>query len=116
MSKIDLLRNDFLDSNVDVLCVTESWLDEPVGGNLVKIKGYRLYRNDRYYSRGGGTCMYISNRLKCTANVQLISNKDIELQSVTLLGNTCNENCKKINIVLVYIDLLMEITEMDGSS
>lgn len=100
MSKIDILRNDFLDSNVDVLCVTKSWMHEFIGDNFVNIDGYHLYRNDRSYSRGGGTC--INNRLKFTKNVEVVSNKDVELQSITLLGNNCNERCKKINLVVVY--------------
>lgn len=50
----------------------------------------------------GGTCIYISNRLKFTSEFASISNKDIELQMITLLGNTCNAHCKEINVLVAY--------------
>lgn len=100
MSKIDVLRKTILESNIDVLCVTESWLHGLVSDNMINIEGFRLCRNDRTYSRGGGTCIYINNRLKYTSSFNSVNNKDIELQMITLLGNSCNARCKEINIVV----------------
>lgn len=53
MSKIYIIRNNILESNIDVLCVTESWLHEAINDIYINITGFVLIRNDRGYSRGG---------------------------------------------------------------
>ena len=47
--------------------------------------GYKLLRNDRLYSRGGGICLYYKNYLKC--KVLLAS----DLSSVGTDNNDCTE-------------------------
>lgn len=54
LSKIDTLRVDIIDSNIDVLCVTESWHHKGIGDIMVNIEGFQLCRNDRISGRGGG--------------------------------------------------------------
>lgn len=58
--------------------------------------------NDRTTGRGGGTCVYINNRIKYCLNPVFNSSKDIEIQSIVLTGNSSNERCKEINVVVVY--------------
>lgn len=99
-SKIDVIRNDMLGSNIDVLCITESWLHDCVGDNMIAIDGFQILRNDREYCRGGGT--YLNNRLKFANIVDSVNNRNIEIQTVLLLGNTSNHRCKEINLVVAY--------------
>ena len=44
--KIDEIRNMINDQNIDILTVSETWLDESVFDYEIHIDGYCLYRND----------------------------------------------------------------------
>lgn len=57
--------NDFLEitKNYDVIAVTESWLSHDINSSTINIPHYVLHRVDRMNRRGGGLCMYVSNRI-----------------------------------------------------
>lgn len=63
-TKFDEIRNLFNDSIIDIIGVSETWLSACVASNCVGIHGFNIYRNDRIIRRGGGVCLYISNKLK----------------------------------------------------
>ena len=46
--------------DVDVFCVTETWLVPSMENNFVQIDGYKMFRKDRG-QRGGGVCIYVKN-------------------------------------------------------
>ena len=51
------------------ICITESWLTPEISDELVGIRGYNLFRNDRRddpseVRRGGGTMVYCSSSLR----------------------------------------------------
>ena len=48
------------DEDVDILCLTETWLAPNIDSNFIQIDGYELFRKDRG-KRGGGTCIYAKN-------------------------------------------------------
>ena len=50
--------------DVDILCISESWLLPDMQNNLISIPGYSIYRCDS--GRGGGVCMYVKEYLKVT--------------------------------------------------
>lgn len=58
MSKFNEFKLCFHGSNIDIICLTETWLSEDISNELVAVDGYKLYRNDRKYSRGGGIAIY----------------------------------------------------------
>jgi hypothetical protein len=62
LSKISDIRIMVSQSRPAVLSVSESWLDESVTNNEVKIEGYTIIRNDRQRT-GGGVCMYIRSNI-----------------------------------------------------
>lgn len=62
-AKFDEIRQVFGKSFVNVLGVSETWCKGHVSSNSINIEGYRLFRNDRLWSRGGGVCLYISETL-----------------------------------------------------
>lgn len=65
LTKIDILRKYIGETNIDVLCITESWLHTSIPDNTVSLSNFQLYRNDRMYSRGGGKCIiYINKRFR----------------------------------------------------
>lgn len=49
---------------VDILCISETWLGSNMPDNFIAIPNFNLYRCD--YGRGGGTCIYARRNLKVT--------------------------------------------------
>jgi retron-type reverse transcriptase len=47
-------------NDVDVLCVTETWLRPSMDSNFIQIEGYNVFRKDRE-RKGGGACIYVKN-------------------------------------------------------
>ena len=45
-------------TDLDVLAVSESWLNKNLPGTLFEIYGYKIFRKDRSSKRGGGVCFY----------------------------------------------------------
>lgn len=51
------------EEEIDVFCLTETWLTNDVDSDSLNIPGYSLYRADRGCNRrGGGVAAYVSNR------------------------------------------------------
>lgn len=100
--KIDTLRNDLFCKNLGVLGLTETWLNEPTVSSLVNVQNFSLIRNDRKRGRGGGTCLYINESLEFETSNDTINDKDVEIQSVTLLGRKTVQDHRPIIIILIY--------------
>lgn len=64
LSKLEELRNIAMVSKVDVMCLSESWLNETVNDDLLQIESYKIVRNDRVGRIGGGILVYLKNNLK----------------------------------------------------
>ena len=47
----------------EVFCITETWLNDTVEDNLLRLSDYNIYRNDRLNRRGGGTAIFIRHGL-----------------------------------------------------
>jgi exonuclease III len=50
--------------NIDVLTISETWLNSTVTNKEINIDGYKLHRLDRLHKKGGGVCLYIRNDIK----------------------------------------------------
>ena len=51
------------DAHIDIICLSEIWLDNQISDKMVKIKGYEIYRKDRAENMAGGAGMYITDAL-----------------------------------------------------
>ena len=51
-----------LERKVDILCISETWLESNMIDTYVNIPHFNIYRSDK--GRGGGVCMYVRNDLK----------------------------------------------------
>ena len=92
-NKFDMFKQQMLNSDIDVITLSETWLKEALTSNILDIPGYRLARMDRNWSKnniikkGGGLCMYIKNDINftdtdiCKLNCSSI---DIEIQWMVL--------------------------------
>ena len=50
--------------NVDILCISETWLLSNVPDSFVGIENFNIFRYDEGF--GGGTCIYVRDDLKVT--------------------------------------------------
>lgn len=64
LSKLDELRQILMIAKVDIVCVTESWLNEKTDTNILSINGYHIIRHDRLGRLGGGILIYIKHGIK----------------------------------------------------
>lgn len=64
LNKIDEVRVIFENSAIDVICISETWLNESISDNLVSLNGYKLFRSDRK-ELGGGVSIYIRDCISC---------------------------------------------------
>lgn len=66
LSKSEQIQHLLLDSNLDFLCLSETWLNQTAPSAALNFPGYSIYRKDRGGSkRGGGVMVYIKSTLQC---------------------------------------------------
>ena len=95
--KTDLINTEL--GNHDIICITESKLDNSVSSDDISIENFlnpAPFRRDRAYDRGGGIIFYIKNNL----NVKRRS--DLELQDIESVCVECISDNKKILIMCFY--------------
>lgn len=56
---------DSLDSNLNFLGLSESWLHHNSPSAALHVPGYNIFRRDRSEGRGGGVMMYIKDHINC---------------------------------------------------
>jgi len=66
LSKSEQIQHLLLGSNLDFLCLSETWLNQNAPLAALNIPGYNIYRTDRQVSKkGGGVMVYIRSTLQC---------------------------------------------------
>ena len=89
-NKIDVFRQQLLNSNIDCMTLSETWLNSNVPDNIISLPGYNLYRLDRQTINqatnktkiGGGVAIYLKQEYECDSfslKQQNLSNSDIEI-------------------------------------
>ena len=58
LPKIDLVSITLQQSSLDILVVTETWLNSGMDNSTFKIPGYTFTRLDRKFKNGGGIAVY----------------------------------------------------------
>ena len=61
LPKFDELRAACLVYNPDIICITETWLDESISNNELSLQNFDIVRRDRN-RQGGGILIYVNNR------------------------------------------------------
>lgn len=74
VNKLDLIESEL--QNFDVICLTETWLDQRTRDDNLSINGFKLYRRDRPGDNHGGICVYVRN------NIYSSRRNDIELPNI----------------------------------
>ena len=75
--------------DLDVLCISETWLHKEIGDKEVSIDGYDIIRKDRTNKRGGGVCVYVRSSLAIIHRNDIMSEYDIEM---ILFESKCKDN------------------------
>lgn len=65
ISKSDQIQHLLLDSNLDFLCLSETWLNKNAPSAAVNVSGFKVFRRDRERSKGGGVMVYVKNVFQC---------------------------------------------------
>ena len=106
VKKIDQIRVLAVNSPIDVITMSESWLKQHLHTELVSIKGFEIFRQDRgaiskSRKRRGGLLTYVNKKhaAHCEPLLELgASNENIETQW-TLIHRP---NCKNVVVCNVY--------------
>lgn len=99
-NKIDEFRYIFEQSNVDVICVSETWFSASITDNIINTSDYNVVRNDRR-SVGGGVAIYIKKKFSFKPVSKSTEDNKIEyvfIESMihnrkTLIGSIYRPNC-----------------------
>ena len=88
LNKVDIIESEL--SNFDIICLTETWLDERTSNDTISLNEYNLYRRDRGGDNHGGSCVYAKQ------NVHSRRRQDIELPNIEWLWIEVSTHNKKI--------------------
>ena len=61
--KIDEVSHVVQNANFDLVCISETWLQQHIPDSAVAINGYNLIRRDRQETIHGGVCMYVKETI-----------------------------------------------------
>lgn len=117
--KFDHVRSSFENSQVDVICVTETWFNDEVSVRHHMIDGYNLFQNNRKDKKGGGVAIYCNTNLKAKfinkskdSNVEFINVEISDTMTKILVSCVYNPN-KKYSLEPFFADLNNCLIEYD---
>jgi len=65
VNKMDYLRSEVMVLEPDIICITESWMNDSLGEDEIKLDGYTLFRRDREVNcKGRGVLLYVRDILR----------------------------------------------------
>ena len=95
--KIDEIESILVnDHSMDIICLSETWLNDTIPDTSVDIKGYKIHRHDRVGHRACGAGMYV--------NLALPNRRahELEYPDIDLLWVEIRVNLKKILVGACY--------------
>jgi hypothetical protein len=95
--KIDEIESSLIiDHKIDIICLSETWLNDNIPDCLVDIKDYKIHRKDRVGHRACGAAIYITDAIpNRRAN-------ELEYAGIDLLWVEIHLNLKKILVGACY--------------
>ena len=102
--KMDQLRVILEGSNIDIFTLSETWLHAKIDSQLLQVKGYNLFRQDRLVhntnkTRGGGLAIYVRNYLDVSVQKEESSStRDLEAQWVRII----RRDAKNVLLANIY--------------
>ena len=87
-NKKDELISYTINENLDIICITEAWVNEELYGDSFQeyeIEGYSLYLYQRRGKKGGGVALYVKSNIQSVLMTDFKTNHDIESVWVDIL-------------------------------
>lgn len=82
-NKVDEFRLIFENSQIDVICVSVTWLNRNIPDSIVNLSGYKLHRADRK-TRGGGVAIFVKSNVSNCLKIKSDEDDAIEYIFVEL--------------------------------
>jgi hypothetical protein len=106
--KIDELESILINDNkIDIICISETWLDNIIPDTKVDIPGYSFHHKDRTTCRAGGVAMYITHALPFRRALEF------ELPNIDLMWVELHLNRKRILVATCYRPPGQSVEEVD---
>ena len=96
---MDEFRYIFENSDIEVICVSETWFCPEMFDSIFKLNGYQLFRNDRE-AHAGGVAIYVKENMSCR-----ILTKSKQIGTTEFLFLEINSNYEKLLVECVYRNL-----------
>ncbi len=87
-SKTEQLEQLLTNSNIDLLCLSETWLAESSPNIAYLVPGYKVFRKDCKFGNVGGLLMYVKDCIKCK-EIEFNTLVDIEYIAITIVLSPC---------------------------
>jgi len=84
--KIDEFRLIFEGSDVDIVCISETWFSHDLPDSFVALRGYRIFRSDRL-SHGGGVAVFVKTCINCKVILRNDNNSTMEYLLLEIIVN-----------------------------
>ena len=85
---------------IDVLTMSETWLNSTVTNGEIAIDDYKIFRQDRLHKKGGGVCAFVKKVLKVTIINELTYTSESNFQQLWM--KLQNKKMKTIIICVTY--------------
>lgn len=113
---LDEFKLSFANANMDIVCVSETWLSSDISDIYIGCNEYEIYRGGRNLRSGGGVALFVNKNIKSKVVQSSAVNSEIEYVFVEIVCGF-----EKCLVAVIYkppnvygsshiIDILEEIT------
>lgn len=99
--KVDELNAICNVNNIDIMCITETWLKQCIPDTAVSLPNFALLRNDRLSSLGGGVCAFVHHTMK-VRRIQEFENSNVESIWISIRPKRLPRSISVILLAVVY--------------
>ena len=85
-NKIDQVRFLTCRQSIDIMCITETRLDDKITNYDICIDGFQLIRKDRIGRVGGGVCIYVKTEISYIVRTDITTTPLIACAWIELTG------------------------------
>ncbi len=100
--KIDEVRHCSTYANLDLICLSETWLQEHIHYNVVSVNGFNLLRLDRRTNVHGGVCTYIKDTIQFSLLDDFLPSSCLEVLWIKIRPNRLPRGVSSIVVGTVY--------------
>ena len=95
-------------TSTDIICVTETWLNDRISDSIVNLPGFSIIRKDRLEYSHGGVCAYIKDGIEFKRLTE-IESADHEVLWVEISSQSVYQG-KSINLFAEFYTTRLQLT------